>query len=74
MDNRIFNHYFNDLVKLSGLHGQVRYICIEYVCSFPSLDPVTMAKELIKNGIKIIFDDSSISRKENDKKRRLVFT
>ena len=52
--------------------GWSRYCVIEYRCSFPKLDPVEMAAELIKEGIKIYFDDSSISKKENWQKENKV--
>jgi len=45
--------------------GWTRYAVVEYVCSFPKLDPVRMVAELINEGIKIYFDNSAISREEN---------
>ena len=47
-------------------------ICIEYVCSFPKINPFKMARTLKDDGYNILFDDSSISRAENEKKRRKV--
>ena len=64
---RIFNIYKKDLEKLGKEHGQIRMNCIEYVCSFPKI-----AKTLKDDGYNILFDDSSISRAENEKKRRKV--
>ena len=69
---RVFNFYKKDLEKLGKEHGQIRMICIEYVCSFPKINPFKMAKTLKDDGYNILFDDSSISRAENDKKRRKV--
>lgn len=46
--------------------------CIEYVCSFPKINPFKMAKALKDGGYNVVFDDSSISRAENEKKRRKV--
>lgn len=69
---RMFNFYKKDLEKLGKEHGQIRIICIEYVCSFPKIDPFKMAKALKDDGYNILFDDSSISRAENEKKRRKV--
>ena len=69
---RIFNIYKKDLEKLGQEHGQIRMICIEYVCSFPKINPFKMAKTLKDDGYNILFDDSSISRTENEKKRRKV--
>lgn len=74
MDNRIFDIYKNRLSKLGKEFGQIRFICIEYLCSFPKIDPYTMAKSLLSDGFKIVFDDSSISRQENEKKHRKVYT
>ena len=72
MNERIFNHYLNDLLKLQEKHGQIRYIVVEYLCSFPKIDPVKMARELIGRGAKIVFDDSSITKAENERKKRRV--
>lgn len=69
---RMFNFYKKDLEKLGKEHGQIRMICIEYVCRFPKINPFKMAKTLKDDGYNILFDDSSISRAENEKKRRKV--
>lgn len=69
---RIFNCYKKDLEKLGKEHGQIRMNCIEYVCSFPKINPFKMAKALKDGGYNVVFDDSSISRAENEKKRRKV--
>lgn len=69
---RIFNFYKKDLEKLGKEHGQIRMICIEYACSFPKINVFKMAKTLKDDGYNILFDDSSISRAENEKKRRKV--
>lgn len=69
---RIFNLYKKELEKLGKEHGQIRMICIEYVCSFPKISPFKMAKALKNSGYNVIFDDSTISKAENEKKRRKV--
>lgn len=69
---RMFNIYKRDLEKLSQNNNSVRFICIEYVCGFPKIDPYKMAATLSDEGIKIIYDDSSISKAENQKKERKV--
>lgn len=69
---RMFNIYKRDLEKLSKDNNYVRFICIEYLCSFPKIDPYKMAAALSVDGIKIVYDDSSISRAENQKKERKV--
>ena len=71
-EKRMFELYKNDLEKLGEEMGQVRMIVIEYVCSFPKINPFKMAKTLKDDGYNILFDDSSISRAENEKKRRKV--
>ncbi len=65
---RIFNHYKSRLEKESS--GKIRFICIEYLCSFPKIDPFVMAAAIVRNGYKILFDDSSISIRENKIKER----
>lgn len=69
---RIFNLYKKDLEKLGKEHGQIRMICVEYVCSFPKINPFKMAKVLKNSGYNVVFDDSTISKAENEKKRRKV--
>lgn len=69
---RIFNLYKKDLEKLGKEHGQIRMICVEYVCSFPKINPFKMAKALKDSGYNIVYDDSSITREENEKKKRKV--
>lgn len=71
-EKRIFNFYKKDLEKLGKEHGQIRMICIEYACSFPKISPFKMAKALKDSGYDVVFDDSSISRAENEKKKRKV--
>lgn len=67
---RIFNSYKNRLIKESN--GSTRFNVIEYICSFSQIDPFVMAASIIKEGIAIAFDDSSISREENRAKERKV--
>lgn len=73
-ENRIFNVYKNNLMKLGEERGQLRMIAIEYVCRFPQIDPFEMAKQLVSEGFDIVFDDSSISQKENERKKRKVYS
>ena len=49
-----------------------RYNVIQYLCSFPKLDPDEMAAALIREGIDVRFDDSSISQRENAAHERRV--
>lgn len=69
---RMFNIYKKDLEKLGKENGYIRMNVIEYVCSFPKINPFKMAKTLKDDGYNILFDDSSISRAENEKKRRKI--
>lgn len=62
--NRIFDLYKNDIKKLA--HNKIRrFNAIEYVCSFPAINPYDMAKSLVMEGYDINFDDSSITKDEN---------
>lgn len=65
---RIFNHYKNNLMK----DNPCRFNVVEYICSFPKINPYLMAASLIESGIEIVYDDSSISKAENEKKQRKV--
>lgn len=69
---RMFNIYKKDLEKLGKENGYIRMNVIEYVCSFPKINAFKMAKALKDGGYNVVFDDSSISRAENEKKRRKV--
>lgn len=69
---RIFALYKKDLEKLARDNGQMRMIVIEYVCSFPKIDPFKMAACLISEKINVVFDDTSISEKENKRKEIAV--
>ncbi len=65
---RMFNVYKKDLMK----YNPCRFNVIEYLCKFPNINPYLMAASLIKSGIEIVYDDSSISKTENEKKQRKV--
>ena len=69
---RMFNFYKKDLEKLGKESGSIRMNVIEYVCSFPKINPFKMAKALKDDNYNVVFDDSSISKAENEKKRRKV--
>lgn len=72
---RIFCSYKRDLIRtaeISGRPQELRYNCIQYICQFPGIDPVEMAASLQNDGFTILFDDSSISAKENAANRASV--
>ena len=70
---RIFNHYYERLENSTTYDNEIRYALIEYLCKFPKINPVYMAASLSDRGYKILFDDTSISKIENEKKKNLVF-
>lgn len=71
---RIFQYYKQDLIKTkeSSKNIGLRFNVIEYVCSFPKINPFVMASSIANEGITILFDDSSISKEENRRKERQV--
>lgn len=74
-DERVFQSYKNRLtteVRNASKNEDIRFNVIEYLCSFPKIDPFVMAASLIKDNIVILFDDTSISKKENQAKERRV--
>lgn len=71
-EERIFQVYKNRLKKESNLCGKIRFNVIEYLCSFPKINPFVMAASLAKEGIAILYDNSSISKEENKAKERKV--
>ena len=70
----IFEHYRSRIIREYMIHNPhgIRYNSIQYICQFPGINPVEMAASLQNDGFTILFDDSSISAKENAKNRVLV--
>lgn len=52
--------------------GKIRYCTIECMCILPCIDPCTMAAAIWKEGVKILFDDMSITKAANAAKRKRV--
>lgn len=69
-EKRMFEFYKSDLERLGKKFGFVRMNVVEYVCSFPEIEPYKMAAAISLDGYKILFDDSSISAEENKRKER----
>lgn len=69
---RIFNFYKEELTKDNIECGQIRFNVIQYVCHFPGIDPFKMASVLISEGCDVVFDDSSITERENKKLKNQV--
>ena len=70
--SRIFEHYKQYIKKPVNKGGCIRFIVIEYIVRLTDIDPFKMAAELKKDGYSIAFDDSSISERENERKRKAV--
>ena len=70
---KIFNLYKKRLIKEIQHNGKFRFNAIEYLCNYPKIDPYQMAKSLKNDGYLIIFDDSSISERENKIKYKKVY-
>lgn len=73
-ENRIFAHYKNDLAKFNSKYGQIRFNVVQYDCSFPKINPFKMAAALISEGYNVVFDDSSITERENKKLKKQVMS
>lgn len=73
---QMFDAYKNRIMTEGLRPGEVkqstRYNVIQYLCSFPKLNADEMAAALIREGVEIRFDDSSISQRENAKHQRRV--
>lgn len=69
---RMFYHYKKYIAKNSININEIRFGVIEYVCSFPQIDPYEMAASLIQSGYTILYDDSAISASENKRKEKHV--
>lgn len=68
----MFNYYKKEFKELNKKFGFLRFITIEYICGLDGVDPYEMAAALSEEGIKILYDDSSISKEKNEKKERRV--
>jgi len=78
-ETRMFEWYKKDIInscriasRYTGSEKITRFSPIQYVCHFPGIDPVKMAASLQMDGFTILYDDSSISAKENDAYRKAV--
>lgn len=73
MNERIFLHYEQLLLNTAArFNNRLRFLAIEYECSFPGIDPAAMAAALACDGCQIVFNDSTISAAENKKKEQRV--
>lgn len=59
-------------MKLHKQHEQIRFNVIQYVCSFSGINPFEMAYTLMTENYNVVFDDSSIPKRENEKLRKQV--
>lgn len=73
--DRLFYHYKNRLINECASQNPygIRFNCIQYLCSFPGIDPFKMAASLKNDGYNILFDDTSISHKENAANKAKVY-
>lgn len=68
----MFDYYKKEFEEIKKRFGFLRFITIEYICGLDGVDPYEMAAALSAEGIKILYDDSSITKEENEKKERKV--
>lgn len=72
-NQRVFDHYKDLLERLGNDNlSRIRFLVIEYQCSFAKIDPEEMAVALMKDGYRILYDDASISREENRRKEERI--
>lgn len=70
-DIRLFDFYKRRLLALAG--GEpLRWVCVQYLCSFPGLSPYDMGAELMAEGVRIVYDNTAISPAANRAERRRV--
>ena len=67
----MFAHYKAYILRDNSTK-QVRFNVVQYLCSFPTIDPYQMAAAIVRDGYQILYDDSSISQEENAKRARKV--
>lgn len=70
-DARIFSHYKRRLLALAD-GKPLRWVCVQYLCSFPGLSPYDMGAELMAEGVKLIYNNTAISRAANRTEQQKV--
>lgn len=50
--------------------GKLRFIAIQYLCSFSRISAYEMAASLANDGLEILFDNSAISKTDREAERR----
>lgn len=50
--------------------GRLRFVAIQYLCSFSRISPYEMAAALANDGFEILFDNSAIGKAEREAERR----
>lgn len=70
--NTLFDIYKRRLLLISSQYGYIRFIVIQYLCQFPKISAHEMAASLARDEVKIVYDDSTISKTENERHRRAV--
>lgn len=69
---RIFSTTKKTLMYLAIRHGCLRFLIIEHECRSMKIDSYEMAASLKKDGVQIVYDDTSITEEENIKKQKHV--
>ena len=70
-DARIFSHYKRRLLALAD-GKPLRWVCVQYLCSFPGLSPYEMGAELMAEGVKLIYNNTAVSRAVNRAEQQKV--
>ena len=70
-DARIFTHYKRRLLALAN-GKPLRWMCVQYLCSFPGISPYDMGAELMAEDVKLIYNNTAISRAANRTEQQKV--
>lgn len=70
--DRLFRNCKLQLIRTAEITtpGRLRFIVIQYLCSFSRISACEMAAALANDGFEIIFDNSAISKTEREAERR----
>lgn len=68
----LFQYCKRELVQSATMTtpGRIRFIAVQYLCSFSRISPYDMAVSLANDGFEILFDNSAISKAEREAERR----
>lgn len=60
----MFAHYKDYILKGDRVEHPIRFNVVQYVCSFPAIDPYEMAAAIVRGGYQIAYETRQLARKK----------